>query len=432
MQNDPLSHGLWELSAPPAPPMPALAGAAQTEVAIIGAGYTGLSAALHLAEAGVSVTILEAVEAGFGGAGRNVGLVNAGMWVMPEELPRVLGPDYGHRLLAFLGDAPAEVFGLVARLGIDCQAHHNGTLHLATDAKGLAEITAREAQWRAAGAPVERLDAAATARRLGQDRGAKAYRGALLDHRAGTIQPLAYARGLAQAAIATGAKIHGNSPVSTVRRDAGDWLLSTPTGASLRAKWLLPASDAYTTQVFAEIAQAQVILPYFNLSTPPLPVSLRDTLLPGREGCWDTDEVLSSFRMDDAGRMVFGSVGQLGGLAEASHRAWAGRALRRVFPQLAGIDFETGWWGRIGMTPDALPRLYVLGENALTFSGYNGRGIAPGTVFGKALARHVLGELPLEAMPLPVSQPVAARWREAKSAWYAAGAGLVHLVSDRF
>ena len=155
MRNDPRSHGLWELSAPAAPSLPPLNGAAETEVAIIGAGYTGLSAALHLAEAGVSVTVLEAVEPGFGGAGRNVGLVNAGMWVMPQELPNVLGTDYGARLLDFLGNAPAEVFGIVRRHGLDWQAVHNGTLHLAVSASGLREITDRMTQWHACGAPFE-------------------------------------------------------------------------------------------------------------------------------------------------------------------------------------------------------------------------------------------------------------------------------------
>ncbi len=426
MLNDPLSHGLWELSAPPAPALTALSGAAETEVAIIGAGYTGLSAALHLAQAGVSVTILEAVEPGFGGAGRNVGLVNAGMWVMPEELPNALGAEYGARLLEFLGNAPGEVFSIVKRHGLDCEAVHNGTLHLAVGRKGLAEVSDRMRQWQARGAPVELLDAGETRRRVGGGR----YTGALLDHRAGTIQPLAYARGLAHAAIKAGAVIHANSPVSGIARSGADWVLRTP-GGTLKAKWLIPASDAYTEKVFPEIVQEQVILPYFNMSTPVLPEALRAAILPGGEGCWDTPEVLSSFRMDKMGRLVFGSVGRLGGLDRATHRAWALRAMHKIFPQLAGVGFETEWWGRIGMTANNLPRLHVFGERALTFCGYNGRGIAPGTVFGKALARHILCDLPLEAMPLPVTKVETAALREAKFAYYAAGAGLKHFVSDR-
>jgi len=427
MRNDPRSHGLWEKSAPAAPQYAALSGAQETEVAIIGGGYTGLSAALHLAEAGVRATVLDAVEPGFGGAGRNVGLVNAGMWVMPEELPNVLGPDYGQRLLNFLGNAPSEVFDIVRRYDLDCEAIPNGTLHLGVGREGLKELEARAAQWQACGAPVELLGPEETRRRLGGG----SYRGSLLDHRAGTIQPLAYARGLARAALSKGAEIYANAPATKVAREGGAWVVTTPKG-TLRAKWLIPATDAYTHAIFPEIAREQVTLPYFNMATTPIPASLRETILPNGEGCWDTREVLSSYRMDRTGRLVFGSVGRLGAMDCAVHKAWALRAMHRIFPQLKGIGFEHVWWGRIGMTSDNLPRLHVFDENALTFCGYNGRGIAPGTVFGKALARHILGDLPLEAMPLPVSAPQPAALRGAKYAYYSVGAALQHSVSERF
>src|SRR5215212_385970 len=103
MKNDARSHGLWERSAPPAPPISRLSDDLEADVAVIGAGFTGLSAALHLAQAGASVAVLEGVEIGFGGSGRNVGLVNAGMWVMPDDLPGELGEVYGNRLLHLLG-----------------------------------------------------------------------------------------------------------------------------------------------------------------------------------------------------------------------------------------------------------------------------------------------------------------------------------------
>ncbi|RWR10778.1 NAD(P)/FAD-dependent oxidoreductase [Paenirhodobacter populi] len=430
MRGDSCSHGLWERSAPAAPALPPFEGDQRTRVAIIGAGYTGLSAALHLAEAGRAVTVLEAAEPGFGASGRNVGLVNAGMWVMPDDLPGVLGADYGSRLLDFLGNAPAEVFALVERLGIPCEAVHRGTLHLAVGDKGLREITDRMQQWRARGAPVELLSAGETRRRLGGGD----YAGSLLDHRAGTIQPLAYARGLARAALAAGARIHGDAAVTDVSHDGTEWVLRTARG-TLRAEWLIPATDAYTARVFPQILTEQVILPYFNMATPSLPGDLAGSILPGREGCWDTPEVLSSFRMDQAGRLVWGSVGRLGGAfaaaERAAHHAWALRAMHRVFPQLKGVGFETFWWGRIGMTADALPRLHQPGPNAIAICGYNGRGIAPGTVCGRALARHVLGEWSIGEMPLPVTPAEPAALRGLKSAWYAVGSGLLHTVSDR-
>lgn len=140
MKNDPRSHGLWERTAPPPPATVPLAGDIRADVAIVGAGFTGLSAALHLAEGGAKVVVLEAVEAGFGGSGRNVGLVNAGMWVMPDELPAVLGDTYGARLLDLLGHAPRAVFDLIDKHGIACEAERQGTLHCAVGEAGLAEI----------------------------------------------------------------------------------------------------------------------------------------------------------------------------------------------------------------------------------------------------------------------------------------------------
>lgn len=171
---------------------------------VIGGGYTGLSTALHLAAEGTRVVVLEGKEVGFGGSGRNVGLVNAGLWVLPDEVPRVLGPLYGDRLLAALGEGPRIVFDLVARHGMACEATPAGTLHCAVGKAGYGQLEQRAEQWQRRGAPVQLLDARATAARTGST----AYTGALLDRRAGTIQPLAYVRGLAHAAIGAGATLH--------------------------------------------------------------------------------------------------------------------------------------------------------------------------------------------------------------------------------
>jgi glycine/D-amino acid oxidase-like deaminating enzyme len=429
MNNDPRSHGLWEASAPAAPATPPLAGDVSADVAIVGAGYTGLSAALHLALGGASAVVIEAVDIGFGGSGRNVGLVNAGMWVMPSALHETLGRTYGPRLLRQLGDAPALVFELIERHCIDCQPVRAGTLHCAANAKGLAQLKERARQWQALGAPVRLLDAEETAAKVGTT----AYRGSLLDLRAGTIQPLAYVRGLAAAAIAAGARLHSGSPVVAVEDLGSAWRVRAASGGSVRAKWVIVATNAYTgpNGVWSQLGEELVRLPYFNLATAPLPEELASSILPERQGAWDTRQVLSSLRFDRAGRLVFGSVGALRGSGRSIHSAWGRRALAKLFPRLMGVRFEHEWFGSIGMTADAVPRFHELGRNTVSFSGYNGRGIAPGTTFGRDLARLVLGELSRSDLSLPVTTVAPASLKPVKEVFYEVGAQAAHLVGAR-
>jgi len=426
MDNDSRSHGLWEASAPAAPSTHSLASDLQADVVIIGGGYTGLSAALHLAEAGKSAVLLEANEIGFGGSGRNVGLVNAGLWIAPEQVTRALGQDYGERLLDRLGDAPRLVFDIVGRFNIACEATRTGTLHCAVGRKGLANLHSRCTQWHARKAPVELIDARTTAAKVGTS----AYTGALLDQRAGTIQPLAYVRGLAAAAQSQGARILTNSPALAVENLGDGWRVRTP-GGSVSAGWVIVATNAYSHGPWASLGEELVKFPYFNMATAPLPKEVLESILPERQGVWDTPLVLSSFRLDKAGRLVFGSVGALRGTGLAVHRQWSHRALGRLFPRLRPIHFESEWFGWIGLTKDAVPRCHLLDRNIVSMSGYNGRGIAPGTAFGRELALLASGAVKERELVLPVVPLSRMRLRRLKRSLYEIGAQAVHLAGAR-
>ena len=421
------SHGLWQASAPPGPRASPLSGRTTADAVIVGAGYTGCSAALHMALAGAKPIVLEEVEIGFGGAGRNVGLVNAGLWIEPEAVPAEIGVERGERLLKQLGEAPQLVFDLISRHDIECEAVRAGTLHCAADHRGAIDLAERAYQWRRRGVAVELIEGAEAARLTGSE----AFASVLLDPRAGTIQPLAYVRGLARAAMSQGARICAQSPVLACEDLGGVWRISTP-GGSVEAPRVIVATDFYSTGPWKALSAEQVPLPYFNLATAPLAPQFLTRILPGRQGAWDTKSILSSFRLDRQGRLIFGSVGALRRGGFRVHAQWARRELARLFPALGRVDFEHAWYGTIGMTDNALPRLHELGRNVVSISGYNGRGIAPGTSFGRDLARLTLGEIGIDSLALRRTSVRPASLRALKGAIYEAGAQLVHASGARF
>jgi len=419
------AHGLWGATAPAAPATPELREDLSTDVLVIGAGYTGLSAALHLRERNIRVAVLEAAEVGFGASGRNVGLVNAGLWIAPATVEATLGEPYADRLLDLLGEAPRQVFELTAKHRIECEAVNTGTLHCGSGSRETSDLRQRHAQWKKRGAPVELLSARETA----ESTGSRAFDAALLDRRAGTIQPLAYARGLARAALELGAQIFSRSPAMRSERGKRGWIVHAPTG-SVTSEWVLVATDAYAQGPW-NVGRTQIRLPYFNFATAPLPPELRASILPNREGAWDARTILSSFRLDASGRMIFGSVGALDGVGRTVHEAWARRALGRLYPQLGNVGFEFGWYGNIGMTADHLPRFHRLAPNVIALCGYNGRGIAPGTVFGRVFADYVSGGAEDRMLPLPISQASMPALRQVREWVYRAGSSAVHLLAAR-
>lgn len=425
LTRDPLSHGLWARSASPPPDGAPLSGETGADVAVIGAGFTGLAAALRLAERGASVAVLEAGDIGYGASGRNVGLVNAGLWLSPREVMDRLGDDYGRRLIKLLGDAPTRVFELIEHHGMECEAARHGTLHCAHSAAGYEDLRRRAEQWMSRGAPVELLERHKAAGKIGSDY----FHGALLDPRAGTVQPLGYARGLARAAARAGARIHSRAAVRALSPHEGGWRADTEHGA-LSADKVILATNAYTESV-APIADCIVPFSFFQLATGPLPPEVRRTILPDGHGAWDTARVLTSLRLDAAGRLIAGSMGRLDRRRRGIHASWLRRRLTRVFPQLGPVSFEHGWHGIIATTGDDLPRMSQPQPGIIAAYGYNGRGIGTGTVFGPALADYAL-DGDVEALPLPLSAMTPEPWRALRAAGIELGVKAYHLVADRF
>ncbi|WP_374436411.1 NAD(P)/FAD-dependent oxidoreductase [Tabrizicola sp.] len=416
---------LWRASARESFSEPPFDADRTVDLAVIGGGFTGCAAALEAAREGASVCLVEAQTIGHGGSGRNVGLVNAGLWLPPDTVRAQMGEAEGNRLLATLSEAPSRVFALIDREGIDCEATRNGTLHLAHSPKGLADLTERHRQGRAMGAPLQLLDDEETARRIGST----AFHGALFDPRAGTIQPLSYARGLARAAAGAGAVLHEQSPVQSVTRERDLWHVTSGRHI-LKARRLLIATNAYHLGLGPAFRPDFVPVHYCQYATAPLPPALLDSILPGGEGCWDTALVMSSIRRDRAGRVIIGGIGNGTGPGARVHAAWARRKLAALYPALRDIPLTHGWTGRIAMTGDHIPKIVAFGPDAYAAFGYSGRGIGPGTVFGTEAARALLSgsDTTLPLVPIRQHRETAPA---VQAAYYETGATLTHAIAAR-
>ncbi len=370
---------------------------ATVDLVIVGGGYTGLSTALHAAEAGLSAHVIEAHDIGHGGSGRNVGLVNAGVWMPPSAVRATLGPDHGPRFLRRFADGPALVFDLIERHQIRCEATRTGTIHAAHAPAGLRDLEARWRDWAQMGEPVDLLGPEAMAEKLGSRR----YQGGLLDHRAGTVNPMGYVRGLARAARAAGAGISTGVQVTGLEQAGGGWRVKTTAGP-VAARAVVLGTNAYTDTLWPGLSRSFTPICYFQLATVALGERVAK-ILPEGQGVWDTAPVMRSIRRDAMGRLIIGSMGRIhGDVTGGLSLRWARRELARLFPDLGPVRFEEAWDGQIAMTPDHLPRIHELAPGLYTPIGYNGRGITTGTIFGQAIAGLLTGRAASE-LPLPIT-----------------------------
>ncbi|WP_417410106.1 NAD(P)/FAD-dependent oxidoreductase [Hoeflea sp.] len=402
---------LWEQTAEEPDLVSPMTADVVTDIAVVGGGFTGLSTALHAAGNGLGVCVLEARQIGYGGSGRNVGLVNAGLWLPPQDVRAHVGEERGARLVEVLGEGPNYVMSLIEKYQIRCELTRTGTIHAAHSPAGFRDLTRRAEEWRRLGAPVSLLSRDAACEKIGSS----AFHGGLLDSRAGTINPMGYVRGLARAAKAAGARIHTGVSVTRLVRQADRWLLETASG-TVSAKSVVLATNAYTDELWPGLRSSFVPINFFQVATVPLGDRVA-SILPERQGLWDTGTVMFSLRRDAEDRLIIGSMGSVIGGAKGLSERWAARQLKRLFPDLGPVAFEKSWHGQIAMTADHIPRIHRLAEGLYTPIGYNGRGIAPGTIFGKAVADLLAGGDEAD-LPLPVTGVQQEAVRGLKAGFY--------------
>ncbi len=395
--SDPRS-ALWFSTAAPPPETPPLQGDRRADACVIGGGFTGLSAALHLAEAGVDTVLVEAAHPGFGASGRNHGQVVPGYSKhSPDQIAAKFGKERGEAMNQWVQDSAALVFDLIRRHGIDCDAIQKGWLMPAHNAARLAVARQKHDQWAARGAPVEFLDRSRTADLTGSPH----YIGAWMHRGGGNIQPLGYTRGLARAAQKAGAVIHAASPALAVERHGGAWRVKTP-GGTVTAEKVVLATNAYVNDLWPALAKSFVPVRLFQSATTPLSDNIARSILPQGHSISDSRRVLWSFRKDRDGRVVAGAAPVFTFDIRRRVATMVAGHIKTVFPQVGEISLEHIWDGRIAVTTDRLPHLHDVAEGLHAGLGYSGRGIAMATGMGKLLAERVLGT-PLAELPVPAS-----------------------------
>ncbi len=391
----------WHASAPTAPDCPPLEGPASVDVAVVGAGVTGLSCALHAAEAGLSVAVLEAGEPGFGGSGRNNGQVIPTLAKPDPSHLRAKWGDAGDRFARMIGGSAEQLFALVRRFQISCEAMQTGWIQPAHRPSRLAVSERRQREWSALALDCRVLDAEETAGMLGT----QYWHGGLFCPTGGHINPLAFTRGLARAAQQMGATVHAASPVTGITRQteggSGGWQLATRYG-TVRADTVVLATNAYTAKLWPALARSIVPVRNYQMATAPLPPDVAETILPADLACSDTHGDLYFFRKTRDNRLVSGCTLASRDDDPVQAQARVRARLAEVFPQLRPQTpaIARCWSGELGFTPDFHPRFYTLAPGLLTAIGYNGRGMALGVAVGEQLARAASG-IPFKDLALP-------------------------------
>jgi glycine/D-amino acid oxidase-like deaminating enzyme len=399
---DTFAQSLWSALARPRMPRPALARDVDVDILICGGGFMGLSTALHLARAGVTVAVAEAREVGFGASGRNTGFVVPSLKtaIGPDDVIDRMGPIFAERLVSLVGQSGDIVFDLVRDLTLDCDAEQSGWLQPAHSRAMLAVLERRAREWQRRGTDVVMLDRAATAQQVGAD----VYHGALFVRSGGQINPLAYARGLADACIAAGVHLFEDTPISGFERTGSGWRAFARHGC-VRAQRVLLATNGLVGALVPEVNASIIPARVFQIATQRYDRAAQSQILPNRIPVADTRRHTFAVRWSPDGRLMTGGLVVAGPRAMQRAQAKFSERLARFFPGLEKPQAAHAWTGTIAVTIDSYPRFMSVAPNMDAIIGCNGRGVALTTALGRELARHYAGTG--EDFVLPQEKPKA-------------------------
>ncbi len=396
MNGKPAREIHWSATASPPPACSTLKCNTSADVVVIGGGLTGCRTALGLADAGVSVVLLEAQDIGWGASGRSGGQCNPVWRQTPEELATRFGQARAERLVNTTLSAADDLFKDIAHYGVDCDPVQSGWVQAAHTRKSRRSLERLHGAWTQAGARIDLLEGD----RVRSMSGSPAYSFALFHHAGGHVHPLSLTRGYARAAQARGARLFCGEAVQTMERADGKWTVSTANG-SVTAEQVVQTTNAYTgASPSPGLNKTFFPLVSIAVATEPLTAAQRASVLPDAVTISDTRLAIYFARYDRDGRLIFGCVGSSEHIGKlAGERLLKG--LNTVFPQLRGIGLERTWGGRIAVTPEMMPHIHEPAPGLTAALGYSGRGIAMTSVMGRALTRKVLGDAE-SSLPFPV------------------------------
>ncbi|MFN3825245.1 MAG: NAD(P)/FAD-dependent oxidoreductase [Pseudorhodobacter sp.] len=371
----------YAATATPLAPFPMLKGQVEADVCVVGAGYTGLSAALHLAGAGFRVVVLEAHRVGFGASGRNGGQVGSGQRLEQDQLESMVGRTRARTLWDMGEEAKALVKDLIARHAMPVKfrpgiAHACYSQAEVDHARSMAEKLARDYDY----PHVEPLPEGLI--------GSTAFKGGDIDRGAGHLHPLNFAIGLAQAAVAAGAVIHEGSEVHAIS-DGARPVVRTAEG-QIACDHVVLAGNGYLGRLDRRVAARVMPINNFIIATEPLGDLAREVLAEPVAAC-DTKFVVNYWRLSDDNRLLFGG-GESYGYRFPDIVKTVRKPMLEVYPQLRDVKIDHAWGGTLAITMNRLPCFLRPRPNLWSASGYSGHGVAMATLAGKLMAQAIGGQ----------------------------------------